>query len=103
MYDYSFQGILNQIGSYTTFGLVYLIGAGLLFGAISGFYWGVRKAIIVGVIVVLALFLFLTFQETGLTPTFIPTFLTFFKGILYTAIGLIVGAVLAHLLFNVNR
>jgi len=103
MYDYSFQGILNQIGSFTTFGLVYLIGAGFLFGGIAGYYWGVQKAIVVGAIVIAFLFLFFSFQETGLTASLIPNFLTFFTGILYTIVGLVVGAVLAHLLFNVNQ
>lgn len=103
MYDYSFQGILDQIASFNTFGLIYIIGGGLLFGGISTYYWGIKKAIVVGGIIVLALFLLLSFQEVGFSPDLIPNFLTFFKGILYTFIGLIGGAVMIHLLFKVNN
>jgi hypothetical protein len=103
MFDYSLQGILDQIASFNTFGLVYIIAGGLLFGAISAYYWGMRKAIVVGSIVVLLLFLFLSFQEVGLTSQLIPNFISFFRGIFYTLLGLTVGAVLTHLLFNINR
>lgn len=103
MFDYSYQGILDQIASFNTFGLIYIIGGGLLFGAISAYYWGVQRAIVIGGIIVLALFLFLSFQEVGLTSQLIPNFLTFFRGILYTIVGLIAGALITHLMFNVNR
>ena len=103
MYDYSFQGILNQIGSFTTFGLIYLVGGGFLVGGVGAFYWGVRKAIVIGAIAVIALFFYLSFQETSLTLATITNLSSYFQGILYTMVGLIFGAVLSHLLFNVNR
>ena len=103
MYDYSFSGILNQIGSFTTFGLIYLVGGGFLVGGVGAFYWGVRRAIVIGGLIVLGFFLYLSYQETGLTFSMFTNLATYFQGILYTMVGLVLGAVLSHLLFNINR
>lgn len=101
MFDYSFTGILSQITSLSTFGIIYLCGAGFLFGAVAGFYWGMRQAIVIGAIIIALFFLYLSYQDAGVAQI-IPTFVSLFKGILYTLVGLVIGALLAQLLFRSN-
>lgn len=103
MFDYSFTGIISQISGLSTFGILYLFGAGFLFGAVAGFYWRMRQAIVIGAIVTALFFLYLSYQSTGVITDVIPTFLSLFKGILYTLVGIVFGALLSFLVFNSNR
>lgn len=103
MYDYSLDGILREIEGLTSFSLIYIIGIGFLFGAVAAFYWGIKKAVIVGGIATLGFFLFMSYREVGISPDLLDTFFSYFQGILYMFMGVVVGAVISHLLFNVNR
>lgn len=103
MYDYSLDGILNEIAGLTTFSLIYIIGGGFLFGAIAGFYWGIRKAIMVGAIATVVFFLFMSFREVGLSVDLLDTLFSYFQGILYMFVGVVFGAILSQMVFNAGR